>query len=236
MKSLSLSPDEITYTSLIESCTRSGDVTGADDWLRTMVEAQLTPDEVAYTSVLTGFARASDVVEAQRVLCDIRSSQLEPDLVAYTALASASARAGDPEGIQTVFRDIYAAALQPNLLTWTAAIAACARARPPRPREAERAFQSMIRQSLEPDEVALRRLEEAVGPHRVAVLCRGLRLPGDVVKSTRTKRAVTHSHDLPLMTDALRDVYYAFAGGSEMDGRAFVKCLKDSGPGAGLGC
>jgi len=31
------------------------------------------------------------------------------------------------------------------------------------------------------------------------------------------------------MTDALRDVYYAFAGGSEMDGRAFVKCLKDSG-------
>jgi len=31
------------------------------------------------------------------------------------------------------------------------------------------------------------------------------------------------------MTDALRDVYYAFAGGVEMDGRAFVKCLRDSG-------
>ncbi|CAJ1368713.1 unnamed protein product [Effrenium voratum] len=31
------------------------------------------------------------------------------------------------------------------------------------------------------------------------------------------------------MADVLRDVFHAFAGGSEMEGRAFVKCLKDSG-------
>eukprot|EP00435_Cladocopium_sp_Y103_P053618 s1518_g17.t1 len=31
------------------------------------------------------------------------------------------------------------------------------------------------------------------------------------------------------MTDVLRDVFHAFAGGLEMDGRSFVKCLKDAG-------
>ncbi|CAL1154690.1 unnamed protein product, partial [Cladocopium goreaui] len=31
------------------------------------------------------------------------------------------------------------------------------------------------------------------------------------------------------MTDVLRDVFHAFAGGVEMDGRSFVKCLKDAG-------
>ena len=34
----------------------------------------------------------------------------------------------------------------------------------------------------------------------------------------------------------MRKACICLAGGSEMDGRAFVKCLKDSGPGAGLGC
>ncbi|CAE7392097.1 unnamed protein product, partial [Symbiodinium natans] len=47
-----------------------------------------------------------------------------------------------------------------NLLTWTAAIAACSRVQPPRAREAERAYQSMLQQSLQPDEVLLRRLEQ----------------------------------------------------------------------------
>ena len=51
-------------------------------------------------------------------------------------------------------------------------------------------------------------------PSAQAKLGFNIRSPTLPPQPCSAKRAVTHSHDLPLMTDALRDVYYAFAGGN----------------------
>eukprot|EP00435_Cladocopium_sp_Y103_P036998 s1336_g9.t1 len=130
-----LSPDTVTYTSLIKACSKFGDLPGAVGWLHEMVANQLTPDVMAYTAVIHCSAKKGNVEEATRWFERMSANDVRGDHVTYTALINACAKRSDAFGAMKWLQRIVDNQLQPNVVAFSAALKAAANQAESHPRD-----------------------------------------------------------------------------------------------------
>eukprot|EP00439_Symbiodinium_sp_Y106_P048026 s1076_g6.t1 len=122
-----ISPDTITFTSLIKCCAKLGDVSGASKWLSEMQRRGLDADVVTYTAIIHACAKTGKVEEATQWMEHMQSSGLKADCVAWAALINAYAKRSDANGALALLRELAAQASEPNVVAYSAVLKAFAR-------------------------------------------------------------------------------------------------------------
>merc|ERR1712136_424268 len=104
MIAASLPHDRASYTTLIRSFAKRGEVSEALTWLGKMMESGIHGVE-AFNSVLNACAVARDLATASSVLDAMRATHMTPDVVSYTSMISCCANA-TPDAAVDVFHSM----------------------------------------------------------------------------------------------------------------------------------
>jgi len=105
MKSAGVSPNVVTYTSLLNAYVKSENADGARAVLDEMKAEGIEPNMVTYNNLLDVYSRTADVVAAWDVLHEMREAGCQPNLVTYTSLVGVYAKIGNIEGAKEVLAD-----------------------------------------------------------------------------------------------------------------------------------
>jgi len=121
-----VTPEEVSYSVVIELCARRGDVSGAATWLQEMAASPVGPNVFAFNSVIRGFAKKGSALKAAEWLDRMIAEGLEPNVVSYTAVIDSCVKVGDAEGAARWFDTMLGNGVLPNAFTYNAIINSCA--------------------------------------------------------------------------------------------------------------
>ncbi|KAM3341029.1 pentatricopeptide repeat-containing protein, chloroplastic [Capsicum galapagoense] len=117
MKKVGLSPNNISWSILIDICGGSGNVEGALQILRAMREAGIQPDVVTYTTIIKVCVENKDFKSAFSLFAAMKRYQIKPNMVTYNTLLRARSRYGSLQEVQqclAIYQDMRKAGYKPN--------------------------------------------------------------------------------------------------------------------------
>nr|GMD65421.1 pentatricopeptide repeat-containing protein At5g02830, chloroplastic [Ipomoea batatas] len=117
MKTMGLSPNHISWSILIDICGGSGNVQGALQILRSMLDAGIQPDVVTYTTAIKICVEQKSLKTAFLLFAEMKKFQIKPNMVTYNTLLRAHGRFGSLEEVQqclAVYQDMRKAGYRLN--------------------------------------------------------------------------------------------------------------------------
>jgi pentatricopeptide repeat protein len=90
-----LTPDDVTYSSLIDLCCWVNDFVRAHELLNEMKERGIAPTVYTFSSLISGYAVAGDVERCYDVLVQMDQERVRPNHVTLVSLVNACLNAGD---------------------------------------------------------------------------------------------------------------------------------------------
>ncbi|XP_031111647.1 pentatricopeptide repeat-containing protein At5g02830, chloroplastic [Ipomoea triloba] len=117
MKTMGLSPNHISWSILIDICGGSGNVQGALQILRSMLDAGIQPDVVTYTTAIKICVEQKSLKTAFLLFAEMKRFQIKPNMVTYNTLLRAHGRFGSLEEVKqclAVYQDMRKAGYRLN--------------------------------------------------------------------------------------------------------------------------
>lgn len=117
MRSLGLSPNRISWSTLIDSCAASGNVQGALRILNTMRLKGIKPDIVEYTTAIKVCVKSKNPNLAYSLYEEMKRYRVQPNLVTYNTLLRARSRYGSSTEVQqclAIYQDMRKAGYNSN--------------------------------------------------------------------------------------------------------------------------
>eukprot|EP00435_Cladocopium_sp_Y103_P006716 s793_g2.t1 len=132
MRHMGLSPDVITYTSLVQNLASQGAIEQASRWLQRMVADTLQPNVLAFNVLIASCARQSEssperpdkvsgrelLARAEQWLERLCNSKCRPDVMSYMPLLGGYARCGAPEKVLEYLKKMLDSSVEPDQKTW----------------------------------------------------------------------------------------------------------------------
>merc|ERR1740130_134895 len=101
MDSESIAPAVLTFNSLINACSKAGDISRAEHWLSEMCRRGFAPDGISYSTVINACIAAQQLERAEKLLEDMHSrchhGATTANAFCYNLVIQALARRGDVE-------------------------------------------------------------------------------------------------------------------------------------------
>ena len=160
-----ISPDAISFNSVITCWTQKGEAARAQAWLQRMREEGLRPDVYTYTLVMQAWAESGEVDKVLELLEEMNaqpSAKSFPNRITYTALVTAMGKKGRMKEAHDIVDSMWESPSesQPDLITYSVLLDGWSRVAFKRPDEAidavGRILQEMRQradQGLEPNEI-----------------------------------------------------------------------------------
>merc|ERR1719478_1674533 len=141
-----VSPNLITYSSLIKGYCRMGDVQTSFDILgRMRREGNVRPDEIMYNSLLDGCAQGNLVDEGLKLLEEMQREGVKPSNFTLSILVKLMSRSRNLNGAFAIVDDLAQKhRIKPNVHVYTNLIQACISKR-----ALDRAMQTLERMAIE---------------------------------------------------------------------------------------
>lgn len=117
MRLLGLSPNHISFSILIDICGGVGNVEGALQLLKTMIDIGIRPDVIAYTTAIKVCVENKNLNMAFSLFSEMKQHRIKPNLVTYNTLLKARSTYGSLQEVQhclTVYQDMRKAGHKPN--------------------------------------------------------------------------------------------------------------------------
>ncbi|KAK7337019.1 hypothetical protein VNO77_17576 [Canavalia gladiata] len=117
MQTAGLSPNQISWSILIDICGASGNVEGAIEILKTMVDAGVKPDVIAYTTAIKVCVESKNFQHALTLYEEMKNYEIHPNLVTYNTLLKARTKYGSLHEVQqclAIYLDMRKAGYRPN--------------------------------------------------------------------------------------------------------------------------
>ncbi|XP_073283378.1 pentatricopeptide repeat-containing protein At5g02830, chloroplastic-like isoform X2 [Primulina huaijiensis] len=100
MKTLGLSPNNISWSILIDICGDSGNVATAAQILSSMHETGIQPDVVTYTTAIKVCVKHNNPKLAFSLFAEMEKYQIKPNMVTYNTILRARSRYGSLQEVQ----------------------------------------------------------------------------------------------------------------------------------------
>jgi leucine-rich PPR motif-containing protein len=120
-----LSPNERTYSILINSHVRVGQLDESFGVLEDMVKDGLSPNIFTYSMLIDGCAKAGQLQRAFSIVKDMRTAGLKLNVVTYTALVDACARSNELDIGFSIVKEMVRQGVKPNSVTYSALMDGC---------------------------------------------------------------------------------------------------------------
>ncbi|OWM64581.1 hypothetical protein CDL15_Pgr020548 [Punica granatum] len=117
MRSVGLTPNQISWSILIDVCGGSGNVEGAVQILKSMRVAKVKPDVIAYTTAIKVCVESKRLKLAFSLFDEMKRCQVQPNLVTYNTLLRAHSRYGSLDEVQqclAIYQDMRKAGYKSN--------------------------------------------------------------------------------------------------------------------------
>jgi pentatricopeptide repeat protein len=112
-----LTPNEFTYTCLINACSRCFNVEEAESYLRRMQKEQMKPNEITWTAIIKGATAVFDLPKAQSLLNEMISSGVTPNTRTFNTILRACFRTGDFQMANNISSQMSKMASKPDTTT-----------------------------------------------------------------------------------------------------------------------
>ncbi|RDX88522.1 Pentatricopeptide repeat-containing protein, chloroplastic, partial [Mucuna pruriens] len=117
MKIVGLSPNQISWSILIDICGASANVDVAIEILKTMGDAGIKPDVIAYTTAIKVCVESKNFKQALTLYEEMKSYEIHPNWVTYNTLLKARSKYGSLHEVQqclAIYQDMRKAGYKPN--------------------------------------------------------------------------------------------------------------------------
>ncbi|KAI7751369.1 hypothetical protein M8C21_016917 [Ambrosia artemisiifolia] len=117
METVGLSPNHISWSTLIGVYGGSGDVKRAVQVLKTMRESGVPPDVIAYTAAIKVCVKQRELNLAFSLFAEMKRYQIQPNMVTYNTLLRARTRYGSLIEVQqclSIYQDMRKSGFKPN--------------------------------------------------------------------------------------------------------------------------
>ncbi|XP_057438370.1 pentatricopeptide repeat-containing protein At5g02830, chloroplastic isoform X2 [Lotus japonicus] len=117
MKTVGLSPNQITWSILIDICGGTENVEGAIEILKSMGDAGIKPDVIAYTTAIKVCVESKNFKQALTLYEEMKSCEIHPNWVTYNTLLKARSKYGSVLEVQqclAIYQDMQKAGYKPN--------------------------------------------------------------------------------------------------------------------------
>jgi pentatricopeptide repeat protein len=104
----------VVFNTLIDACSRVGDMTGAARLFSDMVESECVPDLITYSTLIKGYCVCGDVQQALELFEVMRSKNIKPDAIVFNSLLDGCAKQQLPQVCEQVIRDMVDAGVTPS--------------------------------------------------------------------------------------------------------------------------
>ncbi|KAI8561026.1 hypothetical protein RHMOL_Rhmol04G0303700 [Rhododendron molle] len=113
-----VSPDEYTYSILVDGYVKQHDLNGALRMFTQMVKRKCKPNVVTYTSLLNGFCLKRDFHGAENIYSEMKSCGLAPNVVPYSVLIGSFCKDGKLVKAVSFFEQMLRSKRIPNDVTF----------------------------------------------------------------------------------------------------------------------
>ncbi|KAF5948161.1 hypothetical protein HYC85_014118 [Camellia sinensis] len=118
-----LTPDIVSYNTLIYGYCRLGDVTEAFLLLYELEGTNLNPTVVTYNTIVDGLCRLGELEDAKRLKEEMINHGILPDVFTYTILVNGSVKVGNLQMANEFFDEMLHKGLEPDHFAYTTRIA-----------------------------------------------------------------------------------------------------------------
>ncbi|XP_057534176.1 pentatricopeptide repeat-containing protein At5g02830, chloroplastic isoform X2 [Amaranthus tricolor] len=117
MRSLGLSPNHISFSTLIDICGGAGNAEGALQILKSMGDSGIRPDVIAYTTAIKICVENRNLNTAFSLFSEMKRNRVKPNLVTYNTLLRARSKYGSLQEVQqclAIYQDMCKAGYKSN--------------------------------------------------------------------------------------------------------------------------
>jgi len=137
MKAAKLTVSLAAYNTLIDACTRSGEMAQVPQLLESMASDGLEPNTVTYSTIIKGYCLDNRLDKARELLQEMKKSAIfQPDEITYNTLIHGYARFGQYEQGMALLEEMKELGVRPSNYTLSVVAKLAIRSRRP-----ERAFE-----------------------------------------------------------------------------------------------
>jgi len=104
----------VVFNTLIDACSRVGDMDSAARLFRDMVEADCIPDLITYSTLIKGYCVRGELDQAMELFACMRRKGIQPDAIVFNSLLDGCAKKQMPVLCEQVIQDMVDAGVTPS--------------------------------------------------------------------------------------------------------------------------
>jgi pentatricopeptide repeat protein len=104
----------VIFNTLIDACSRVGDMDGSAQLYRDMIQADCVPDLITYSTLIKGYCICEDLGQAMELFALMRKRGIRPDAIVFNSLLDGAAKQCKLEVCEQVMKDMIEAGISPS--------------------------------------------------------------------------------------------------------------------------
>lgn len=114
MKSHGCKASLVVLNTLIDACSRVGDMDAASMLYKDMADCQCVPDLITYSTLIKGYCNSNDLEQALQLFGLMQEKGIRPDAIVFNSLLDGCAKKQVPALCEQVISDMEAAGVVPS--------------------------------------------------------------------------------------------------------------------------
>jgi len=114
MKNTGTKVSLVVFNTLVDACSRVGDMERAARLFRDMAEIGCAPDLITYSTLIKGYCVCGDIDQAMQLFMTMRKKGIRPDAIVYNSLLDGCAKKQMRTLCEQVVRDMVDAGVSPS--------------------------------------------------------------------------------------------------------------------------
>jgi len=114
MKETGTKASLVVLNTLIDACSRVGDMCNASKIFKDMETSQMTPDIITYSTLIKGCCMNDDLEQALQFFATMQHKGIRPDAIVFNSLLDGCAKQQSPPLCEQIIQDMEAAGVVPS--------------------------------------------------------------------------------------------------------------------------